>query len=50
MARPLAVFSQTLQGLVDEGDVLLVDVEAEEAKAASGASTNTVQELQGLTH
>lgn len=50
MAGALTVLSQTLQGLVDECHVLLVDVEAQEAEASRGAATDTVQELQGLTH
>lgn len=50
MAGALTVLSQTLQGLVDECHVLLVDVEAQEAEAPRGAATDTVQELQGLTH
>lgn len=50
VAGPLTVLGETLQGLVDEGYVLLVDVEAEEAQAARGASTDAVQELQGLAH
>lgn len=50
MAGALTVLSQTLQGLVDECHVLLIDVEAQEAEAPRGAATDTVQELQGLTH
>lgn len=50
MAGALTVLSQTLQGLVNEGHVLLIDVEAQEAEAPRGAATDTVQELQGLTH
>lgn len=50
MAGALTVLSQTLQSLVNEGHVLLVDVEAQEAEAPRGAATDTVQELQGLTH
>lgn len=50
MAGALTVLSQTLQGLVNEGHVLLVDVEAQEAEPPRGAATDTVQELQGLTH
>ena len=49
MAGALTVLSQTLQGLVNEGHVLLIDVEAQEAKAPCGAATDTVQKLQGLT-
>lgn len=50
MAGALTVLSQTLQGLVNEGHILLIDVKAQQAEAASGAATDTVQELQGLAH
>lgn len=50
VAGPLAVLGEALQGLVDEGDVLLVDVEPEQAEAAGGAAADAVQELQGLAH
>lgn len=50
MARSLTVLGQAFQGLVDEGDVLLVDVEPEEAEAAGGAAADAVQELQCLAH
>lgn len=50
VARPLAVFGQALQGLVDKGYVLLVDVQSEKTKASSCAPTDTVQKLQCLTH
>lgn len=50
MAWSLTVFGQTFQGLVDEGDVLFIYIEPEKTKTSSRASTNTVQELQRLTH
>lgn len=50
MAGALTVLSQAFKGLVNEGHVLLVDVEAQEAEAPRGAATDTVQKLQGLTH
>lgn len=50
VARPLAVLSQTLQGLVDKSYVLLVDVESEETEAPGCAPTDAVQKLQCLTH
>ena len=50
MAWSLTVFSQTFQGLVDEGYVLFIYIEPEKTKTSSSASTNTVQELQRLTH
>ena len=48
MAGPLAVLCEALDGLVDEGHVLLVDVEAQQAQASCGAAADAVQELQGL--
>lgn len=50
MAWSLTVFSQTFQGLVDEGYILFIYIEPEKTKTSSSASTNTVQELQRLTH
>ena len=50
MARSLAVLGEALQRLVDaEGDILLIDVEAEEPQTPRGAATDAVQELQSLT-
>lgn len=42
MAGALAVLCEALQGLVDEGDVLLVDVQAQQAEASCGAATDAV--------
>lgn len=50
MAGPLAVLSQGLQGLGDEGHVVLIDVEAQQPQPARGAATHDVKELQRLTH
>lgn len=50
MAGPLTVLSQAAEGLVDEDHVVFVDVEAEEAEAPGGASTDAVEELQRLAH
>lgn len=50
MAGPLAVFSQGLQGLGDEGHVVLIDIEAQQPQPARGAAAHDVQELQRLTH
>lgn len=50
MTGTLAVLRQALHRLVDETDVLLVDVEAQQAQSSSGTATNTVQELERLTH
>lgn len=50
MAGALAVFSQTLQRLVNEGHVLLVDVEPQQTETSRGAAADTIQELQSLTH
>lgn len=40
----LAVFSECLQGLVDEGHVALVDVQAQQPQASCGGPTDAVQE------
>lgn len=48
MAGTLAVLSQTLQSLVNQGHVLLIDVEPQQAKTPCGAATDTVQELKSL--
>lgn len=45
----LAVLSQTLHSLVYESHVLLIDVEAQQAQSSSGAATDAVQKLEGLT-
>ena len=50
VAGALAVLRQALHSLVDESHVLLVDVESQQAQSARGAATDTVQELEGLTH
>ena len=50
MTRSLAVLGEALEGLVDEGHVALVDVDAQQAQAPRGAATDTVEELQRLTH
>ena len=50
MTRPLAVLSEGLEGLVDEGHITLVDVEPQKSQAPRGTATDTVEELQRLTH
>lgn len=50
MTGTLAVLSQALHCLVDETNVLLIDVEAQQAQSSGGTATNTVQELECLTH
>ena len=50
VAGPLAVLGEALQGLVNEGHVLLVDVQAQQAQAPRGAAADAVQELQRLAH
>lgn len=50
MTGTLAVLSQALHCLVDETNVLLIDVEAQQAQSSGGTATDTVQELQCLTH
>ena len=46
----LTVLGQSLEGLVDEADVVLVDVETEEAQLAGGRSADAVQEHERLRH
>lgn len=50
MAGALAVLSDGLQGLAYQVHITLIYVKAQQTKASGGASTNTVQELKGLTH
>lgn len=50
MTGTLAVLRQALHCLVDETNILLVDVEAQQAQASGGTATNAVQELESLTH
>lgn len=50
MARTLAVLSQALHRLVDESNILLIDVESQQAQSSCSAATDTVQELKCLTH
>lgn len=42
MAGTLAVLCETLQSLVDEGHVLLVNVQSQETETPCGAATDTV--------
>lgn len=49
MAGTLAVLSDGLQGLANQVHVTLINVKAKQAEASCSASTNTVQELKGLT-
>lgn len=49
MTWTLAVLSQTLNRLVYESHILLVDVETQQAQSACGAATDAVQKLEGLT-
>lgn len=50
MTGALAVFCECLQSLVDEGDVVLVDVETQQAQASGCGAADTVQEHQSLRH
>ena len=42
VARALAVLGQTDQRLVDEGDVVLVDVETQQTKPSRRTAANTI--------
>lgn len=46
----LAVLCECLKSLVDKGDVVLVDVETQQAQASGCGAANTVQEHQSLRH
>lgn len=50
MTGTLAVLSQAFHGLVDESYVLLIDVKPQQPQPSCCAATNTVQELESLTH
>lgn len=50
MTGALAVFCERLQRLVDEGHVVLVDVETQQAQATGCRAADTVQEHQSLRH
>lgn len=50
MAGTLTVLRECLESLVDEGDVVLVDVESKESQSARGWATNTIEENQRLAH
>ena len=50
VAGSLAVLGEALQRLVDEGHVLLVDVQPQQAQTPRGAAADAVQELQRLAH
>lgn len=50
MTRALTVLCDSFQGLADQVHIILVYIKAEQAEASSGASTNAVQELKGLTY
>lgn len=50
MTGTLAVLSQTLHSLVDESDILLIDVQSQQAQSPRSAATDAVQELKRLTH
>ena len=48
MTRPLTIFRQCSQGLVDECDVVLINVEAEKTQFARRRSANAVKENERL--
>lgn len=48
VAGTLAVLGQGLEGLVDQSDVVLVDVETEKTEAARRRAADAVEEHQGL--
>lgn len=50
MTGSLAIFCQCLQSLGDEGHVVFIDVEAQQAQPSCGTTTHNIQKLQGFTH
>lgn len=50
MARALTILCDRLQRLTNKIHVALINVESEQPEATGGAATDTVQELQCLTH
>lgn len=50
MARSLAVLGESLQRLANQVNITLIYVEAQQPETPGGAPTNTVQELESLTH
>lgn len=50
MAGSLAVLCDGFQGLTNQIHITFIYIKAQQPEASSGASTNTIQELQSLTH
>lgn len=50
MTRALTILCKSLKCLVNEGDIVFIDVEAQQPKSSSGGATDTVQEQEGLAH
>lgn len=50
MTGALAVLGETLNGLIDESHILLVNVEPQQTQASCGTATDAVKELQRLAH
>lgn len=50
MAGALAIFSQAFQGLIDQSNILLIDVQTQKSEATRRTATDTIQKLQGLTN
>ncbi len=50
MAGSLAVLRDGFQGLANQVHITLIYIKAQQSEASSGTSTNTVQELESLTH
>lgn len=50
MAGALAVLGDGFQSLAHQVHVTLIYIKSEQAEASGGASTDTIQELQSLTH
>lgn len=48
MARSLTIFSECLQGLVDKGDIVFIDIETKESQTSSGGATYAIQKHESF--
>ena len=50
MARPLTILCQSFKGLIDEVNIVLIDIEAQQPQASSCWTTNAVQKHECFTN
>ena len=50
MTRTLAVFSQRLEGLVDETNIDVIDVESQQTESTGCTAADAVEKLEGLAY